>query len=272
MQKSKIFQIFYNELTYDLMDKGFLPLDNSKNSRPDWFEYWPIRNNINSVVVDGEDDVYYGFFSPKFYSKTGLKSSNVYNYINATGPGFDIISFSPYYDQAAFSVNIFEQADFVHKGISECFLEVFSHLGFSDYPKSSVMPANKIIFCNFFVAKKHVWSQWFDLCERLFFIAESGEGALFEKLNSYVPYSSNKVAAKVFVIERMISLLVFINKKWSVCAYDGLNLPFAKSRFSENIDELIILDALKSAYCDGMNPRYIEVFEKIRSKVISEIN
>ena len=73
--ENKIFQIYYNETTKNSNDKGFIQLDNSSNNRKDWSEYWPIRNYLLNNNL--EDDIYYGFFSPKFYEKTGLSSENV---------------------------------------------------------------------------------------------------------------------------------------------------------------------------------------------------
>ena len=58
------YQIYYNEQTKLLVDSEFIPLDNSKNERSDWREYWPIRNVLKTVEFGDHD--YVGFFSPKF--------------------------------------------------------------------------------------------------------------------------------------------------------------------------------------------------------------
>lgn len=65
MQKAYIHQIFYSEETRKSLDAGFIPLDNS-NQRPDWCEYWPIRNFLINAPLDS--DGFYGFLSPKFRS------------------------------------------------------------------------------------------------------------------------------------------------------------------------------------------------------------
>jgi len=42
----RVFQIFYDEDTRASLDRAFEPLDNTKNARSDWYEYWPIRNYL----------------------------------------------------------------------------------------------------------------------------------------------------------------------------------------------------------------------------------
>ena len=71
----RAFQIFYNEKSRALLDPDFEPLDNLKNERPDWYEYWPIRNYLMQNRLD--ESAYYGFLSPNFYEKTRLAGSQV---------------------------------------------------------------------------------------------------------------------------------------------------------------------------------------------------
>ena len=50
-----------------LIDEGvgeIRVLDNLRNERPDWREYWPIRRFLLEGTPD--PDAFYGFFSPRF--------------------------------------------------------------------------------------------------------------------------------------------------------------------------------------------------------------
>ena len=49
MSNCSIYQIYYDEATRLSNDNGFLQLDNSLNERPDWSEYWPIRNYFKII-------------------------------------------------------------------------------------------------------------------------------------------------------------------------------------------------------------------------------
>jgi len=93
--KTKIYQIFYNEETKKTHDAGFLPLDNTENQRPDWREYWPIRNYLLNELLD--EDALYGFFSPKFKAKTGLSSEECFYFIKSQPWDIDVVSFSPFF-------------------------------------------------------------------------------------------------------------------------------------------------------------------------------
>ncbi len=39
-----LFQIAYSEATLHMIEPGYSVLNNLENIRPDWYEYWPIRN------------------------------------------------------------------------------------------------------------------------------------------------------------------------------------------------------------------------------------
>lgn len=97
MRKANLYQIFYNEDTRLALDDGFTPLDNRSNFRPDWAEYWVIRNFLKENALDDED--YYEFFSPKFNFKTNLNAVQVAGFIeNHPNNHPDIFIFSPYWD------------------------------------------------------------------------------------------------------------------------------------------------------------------------------
>jgi hypothetical protein len=75
MADTRICQIFYDQKTRDALDPGCIPLDNLANERPDWREYWPMREFLLGETL--VEDRYYGFFSPKFGQKTNLGAANL---------------------------------------------------------------------------------------------------------------------------------------------------------------------------------------------------
>ena len=50
MQAVHIHQIHYSP--QQQLDPGFTALDNTANQRPDWFEYWPMRNFLLHEILD----------------------------------------------------------------------------------------------------------------------------------------------------------------------------------------------------------------------------
>lgn len=262
-----IYQIYYSEETKQSNDPGFLQLDNLANERPDWREYWPIRNFLlNNELEDGR---YYGFFSPKFKQKTNLDSSEVYKFIQANQA--DVIHFSPFFDQSAFPINIFSQATAQHQGIADPLEKALKVLNKDLNPFEVVMNSTNTIFCNFFVAKKSFWKIWLKNCEMIFKISESNSTELARALNANTNHDSHGAAVKVFVIERIASYLAASGKIKTIKSFDPMSLPFAGSKISIYRDDLLMLDALKIAYETTGSQQYINSFNKLRTDLINKI-
>jgi hypothetical protein len=263
---NKIFQIYYDDFTKESNDKGFLQLDNISNTRKDWSEYWPIRNYLLNNTL--ENNTYYAFLSPKFHEKTGLKSEQVINILSQSNE--DVVSFSPFFDQSAFFLNIFYQGAANHPSIFECFEKVIKFIDDKHDVNQIVMTSKNTIFCNFFAAKKQVWIAWFNICEVLFKLSEENNTDLAKALNKNVSHSQEFYPAKVFIIERIISLLLITHKNFSVKAFNPINLPFTAAGISNYKNILIILDALKISFVETNAPEYIESYLEIRSNLLSK--
>jgi hypothetical protein len=264
---ASIYQIYYSEQTRGELDAGFLPLDNTANERPDWREYWPMRRFLQGVELDPQG--YYGFFSPKFKSKTSLTAATVHEFIRQRDGSADVISFSPFFDQMAFPLNIMELAIVDH----DC-RETFARCAALVAPRfqidQSVMSSRDTVYCNFFVAKPRFWAQWLSKCELLFEIAEDGLTPLGQALNRLVNYGAVAAPAKVFVIERVASLLLWSEKQWVFDSYDAALLPHASARLLEfaTAADLLVLDALKIAHSESGAERYRTLFSQLRDNLI----
>ena len=71
----KTYKIYYNDKTFKLLDKDFIPLNNVNNSNKEWFEFDIIFNFLKNNKL--EDDVWYGFLPPEFFQKSNLKVLNL---------------------------------------------------------------------------------------------------------------------------------------------------------------------------------------------------
>jgi hypothetical protein len=261
MKNYFIHQIFYDEATRLSNDRGFIQLDNSLNERPDWSEYWPIRNFLRNNTLD--EGSYYGFLSPKFKEKTTLESQIVYDFcVNSSE---DVISFSPYFDQAAFALNIFEQATANHDGIHQPIEDIFSYINKNIKVFEFVMPVSKTIFCNYFIAKPHFWYEWLYITEYLYKQAEDQLSILYAPLNSMIRHSGKMYPVKVFIIERIASYIIQSKSSFTVKSYNPLALPFSTSKVSAYREKLIILNSLKEAYFNSKNSEYQKLFYKYRN-------
>ena len=277
MNKAEIYQIFYSAQTRAELDPGFLALDNMSNERPDWREYWPMRRFLLDHALHPQ--TYYGFFSSKFGVKTGLNSAAVHELIDHHAADADVISFSPYLEHITLFLNIFEQAVACH-GQRELFRQCAALIAPEFRIEQSVMTSLETIFCNFFVATPEFWREWLRHAERLYEIAEEQSTPLAQTLNAVSRYSivsrdaSTDTAAgphpvtlrdipgvpvKVFVIERLASLLLWSNRQWKVKSFNHL---ISSSGLPSSAD-LVALDALKIAYRQTGAPSYLKTFGEL---------
>jgi hypothetical protein len=263
MAQVHIFQIFYSEDTRKMLDPGYIPFDNLSNERPDWREYWPIRRFLKNTELREGD--FYGFFSPKFREQTGLSAEEVKQFIESD---YDVISFLYVFDQSCGFVNVFEQGEPHHKGLFSLTQRFLDEIGYGAQLDNLVMDSRHTIFSNYFVAKPAFWREWFHLSEKLFHIAEQGApGRLKDELNASARHGSLQVPAKVFIMERIASLMLATSPHWRIKPYNPFILPPSIAVISSFMLELIILDSLKIAYNTVRHPQYASAFAQVRESL-----
>ena len=259
-----LFTIVYSPETQTRIVPGTEPLDNISNDRPDWREYWAIRRHLlqNSL----EDDVYYGFLSPKFPTKTGMNGDDVRRFIRTHAePLPDVFTFSPQADLGAFFLNTFEQGEAFDAGLMAAAKEIARQAGIADDLSGIVMDSRQTVFSNYFVANKRFWKRWFDVCEMIFAICEAGTTPLAEALNHPTTYPG-AVPRKVFLIERIASLLL-ATEPWTVIPYSTFNCAWSGLPTANFRDEAITSDALKMAFNMTRDKNYLDAFSRLRNKV-----
>ncbi len=263
-----IHQIYYDEASKAAVDPRFIALDNAANSRPDWREYWPMRNFLLSHTL--EADALYGFFSPKFGQKTGLSGEQVNAFIDANPA--DVYLFSPFVEQAAFFLNVFEHGEANHAGLMEAMQQFVAGLGINLDLRTTVCDFNTAVFSNYVVAKPAFWERWLKVGEQLFAAAEAGQGPFAASLNAATQYHERvgAVGLKVFMMERLATLILLFNQ-FSVKAYD----PFAITRSgipASGLDhEMRIANALKMAFIQTRDAKYIEAYSRFRNQVLANL-
>lgn len=271
--KAKIFQIYYSEDTKNIIDPAFIPLDNMKNERPDWREYWPIRNYL--LKHELEDDVMYGFFSPKFKEKTGIEGRAAVSFIENLNPEVDVVNFSPFYAQAVFFQNVLEQAYSVHKSGFDNLLKSFSEVFPGASIGSIVNTSVDTIYCNYFVARKDFWIKWLSVCEEVYKLAEDAESSHYQTFNEDVTYGLGGLPFKIFFIERIATLILSVSA-YHVCRFprfDKGGSAYFGFKFVPELhhDRLMIIDACKMAFMKTGNSEYMRMFSDIRQSLISEV-
>jgi hypothetical protein len=267
MQAVHIHQIYYSP--DQELDPGFAALDNSANLRPDWFEYWPIRNFLLRETLD--EHAFYGFLSPRFKQKTNLDAVGVNQFIARCGPNTDVVLLSPSIHNSAFFLNVFEHGDSEHPGLIDV---AGKFLVRADQPRSiegSVSDSRNTVHSNFFLAKPRFWRVWLTLTERLFQIAEDPDDLLGRELRKPTTYRGGEsVQMKIFLMERIATWILMNDASFVVCARD----PFAARSRIYKLPLAVICDALKIAYSTQGRSQYKDVFHlvsKIRRRWTRQI-
>jgi len=259
MSNIYVYQIFYDQTSKAQLDPGFLPLDNTGNERSDWREYHPIRKYLLNRKL--ENDAYYGFLSPLFAQKTTLTADQVKSCVREND-GVDVVLFSPFFDQNAFYLNTFEQGEACCAGMTLATRELAKEAGVEVNLQTLVDDSTTCVLCNYFVARRSFWISWLAVAEKLYRQAETSPTGSSLLLTQYYG-----LHLKVYVMERVASLLLSTDERFTTAVYDPIKLPMLNPALRNFWREAIACDALKLAYRRLKNPRYVDAFLALRNDV-----
>jgi hypothetical protein len=271
MPEIRAYQIFYDERTRASLDGDFEPLDNTRNERPDWYEYWPIQSYLSGNQLD--DSTFCGFFSPRFGEKTHLSGAQVKDFVgNAVDA--DVVTFSPFPCHAACFLNVFEHGDFFHRGLFEVASRFFEKVDPRVKLDTLVMDSRNTVFSNFILAKRAFWEAWKSVFDRLFEAAESLRSPLYDSLNRELEYAKDsgeksRTHMKIFVMERAASF-VLASGKFRVRNFPPFQIPVCDA-FSGRLVDVVALDSLKIAYSETEDPDYLTLFMQMRDKALPRL-
>jgi hypothetical protein len=250
-----IYQILTHYTKREDLDPGFLVLDNSKNERPDWFEYWPIRNFLTSEALD--DESYYGFLSPKFKQKTNLSAAAAREFVGQENGRADVVLLSPSIHLTAYHLNVFAFGDKVHPGLLKIADQFFRHIGEPTNLHALVTNSRNEVYSNYIIGKPRFWRAWLKVTEELFAVAESRDEPLGVELRKPTLYRGAKgVQMKIFIMERVATWILARDSSLVARVRD----PFvARSRIYK-LPGAIVCDALKIAYTTSRRAEYLDLF------------
>lgn len=265
-QPVHLYQIAYSQATLAAVEPGYEVLDNLANERPDWYEYWAIRRHLQGRALD--EGAWYGFFSPKFGSKTGMSHDQVQAFVREHAAAADVVIFSPQPDMGAFFLNVFEQGETFDAGFIDATAAFLASIGRPTALREMVMDSRQVVFSNYFVARPAFWREWLALNEQLFAVCEGAEGPIRDALVQPTSYSGG-AQRKVFVLERMASYLLATQPRWRSRAADPFCFAWSASRLGQHRVEAFISDALKVAMREQGYPEYLRAFGEVRQRLFN---
>lgn len=264
--KVMLFSIAWSPETIVQSDPDIAILDNSANQRPDWREYWPMRQYLLQTPL--APDTFYGFLSPKFASKTGLSGADVIRFMQVH-PEADVFTFSPQADMGAFFLNVFIQGETFDPGFLDVCQELLTHIGHPVNLKALVMDSRQVVFSNFIVARPTFWYAWLALCEQIFALTEANDSPLATLVNTPTTYPG-QVPRKVFIIERIASLLL-ASGQWRCVPYSTFQCAWSALPTAQFRNEAIASDALKLAYNETRHSDFISAYAELQQRIFPAV-
>lgn len=251
-----------------MLDPGFIPLDNSTDTRPDWYEFWVIRKYL--LTHELQEDHWYGFLSPKFAAKTGLTSRQVHDFLAiADGQGASVGLALCHFNEIALFWNCFEQGDRIHPGLTETTEQWLHEFGFDTNIRGLVNHTGNFTYCNYIFAKKDYWVDWLKLADALFSAAEGKASALQARITAQTHHAGKdrSVSMKVFVQERLPAILLN-SSRWKI--FTSENPGNHTLPPSQNVEQhyvhafMATLNRLKAWYYATQDTQYSDEFFRLR--------
>lgn len=264
--KKNILQIHYDAASKQMLDPGFIPLEIPGNPRADWREYWAIRNYFLDNTLN--PDEYYGFLSPIFKTKTNLSAQQVERFMDSN-PGRDVYTFSPTFEYSACYLNVFEQGNKCHPGMIDVARDFLEAIDVRVDFTTLINDFRSCVYCNYIVAKPVFWESWFAITERMFEMGENPNHPLSARLNAITDYGKSEVQMKVFIIERVASLVMALIPELTVGHYDLNAMPWGNVLYYPCRNEMMVLNALKIAYQQSQDTAYLRQFYRLRQEVLT---
>jgi len=259
-----VYQIYYDEESKRQLDSGFIPLDNSSNPKPDWYEFWVILNYLKNNPL--RDDAWYGFLSPRFVEKTGINAATLFAALGHAQDSANVGLFHAEWAQIAFFRNPFEQGDMWHPGISELSQSFFNAIGMDVNVSGLVSSSYNSVFSNYIVAKPVFWKKWLPIAEKFFAFVESDQG---EQHRAETGHRRDVAPMKTFVQERIVSVILARDAFDVVVPDVSLTSPIPWP-FKEEMQTRRILqacDILKDRFCKTGNDIYLDMFYRLRDEI-----
>jgi hypothetical protein len=130
-----------------------------------------------------------------------------------------------------------------------------------------VSDQSRTIFSHYFIAIRHVWHRYLAVSEKLFALSQ-GRSELARALNTPLFHrAENHYTYKVFLIERLIAgVLEQLDLNASVCI-DYRQFLCIFGALEPIFNDLLALDASKSAFLKTRRSEYLNLFEYHRNRV-----
>lgn len=223
----KIFQIYFEKDQIEKVDPLFTPFDNTENLNPELREYQSFKRIYEEGHTKDLDA--WGVFGPRWNQKLKYSANHIHNAIKSN-PGRDVYIFNFAKIVCAYHYNVWEQGEPHHKGIVPVSRHVLNNIVGNDKVIDTVMYEDTMCYSSYFVATRKFWNEYMPFLYKVKKELDNLPPELDKIYKSSANYRRDmSLNLFVFIIERMFSSYLIMNKKWKIYHepydYSLYNLP-----------------------------------------------
>ena len=216
----RIYQSFYEPEQYFHLDRNFIPINNLENKDAVLREY-PILCRLHQK--NENFDGYWGLVSWRFKEKCNISGKEFADWIQ-DNPGYDVYHFNHSWNAAETTSNMFVHGERYHKGMIEYTDRLLEKLGYRFSIRDVEYPLNLFMTCHFHVGNRKYWDHWMSFLETCIAISKTDEWMSEYLYTKESDHRKEKVANFCFVVERLVSLFLFLNQQ----QFKVLHYPYSK--------------------------------------------
>lgn len=270
MKNLTIHQIWYRDEQCLELDPDMAPWDNRENARPEWCEYWIMRQAAQRF--DDHFNELTGFFSWKYKQKLGLEPAQIEGFVQSN-PGMDCYIFSPAVFQVAYYLNVWQQGEIWHKGITRHAQALLDRLGYCIDLEHSVDHHLSTAYANYWIASRPFWRAYLDFMGKVFNDVEALKdqpGKAFWAFDYGSAGGDCHVQALPmipYLIERLFSAFVKLHPQFRIAAWE---YPFdiLKERAFGAAGMIPIANWCKLMFCETQDAQFLRMFVEIQPRLL----
>ena len=128
------------------------------------------------------------------------------------------------------------------------------------------MSAINSVYCNYFVATASFWKNWLIVAEFIYSLSLNDHSTIGNDLRANTTYIKEPLPMKIFIIERLASMLLAKKNNWNISPRLIFNnMHYRATKEIPILERLLILDSLKSSFIQTRNINYLQTFNNERT-------
>jgi hypothetical protein len=203
-----LYQAYYETGQEEYLDSAFTPYDNTENKNPELREYplWKkLYENHKGTMT------YWGLLSWRWFDKTKLPPIEFKEWIESN-PGYDVYHIDPFLDVSVSNTNIFVQGERWHSGMIDCCNHLFPKLGINKRVEDILYKPEHFSTCNYFIGNSNFWGKYLKFLDEVVDISQTDPAIRYYMFEDKRLYNGAMIPSFSFMIERMFSLFLYLNK------------------------------------------------------------